>query len=64
MPETSNEDRIMKVMVNIEVDVPDKFVKNGEPDISVEVFGWSDNQPTRLYQDQTYIFKESEMTKF
>ena len=56
----------MKVMVNIEVDVPDQFVKNGEPDISVEVLGWSDDQstPTRLFQDQTYIFKESEMTRF
>lgn len=32
----------MKVMMNIEVDVPDEFVKNGEPNISVVVYGLDD----------------------
>lgn len=54
----------MKVIVNIEVDVPEWFVKNGEPDISVEVFGMNEDGATRLSPESIYIFKESEMTRF
>lgn len=54
----------MKVMVNIEVNVPEWFVKNGEPDISVEVLGMNENGAIRLSPEAIYIFKESEMTRF
>lgn len=54
----------MKVVVNIEVDVPEWFVKNGEPDIFVEVLGMNENGTTRLSPEAIYIFKESEITRF
>lgn len=55
----------MKVMVNIEVDVPDQFVKNGEPNISVVVYGLDEwGLKTGIIPADTYIFKESEMTRF
>ena len=55
----------MKEMVNIEVDVPDLFVQNGEPNISVVVYGLDEKGlKTSMIPADTYIFKESEMTRF
>jgi len=55
----------MKVMVNMEVDVPDQFVKNGEPHISVVVYGLDEKGlKLGIIPADTYIFKESEMTRF
>ena len=54
----------MKVMVNIEVEVPDRFVKDGEPDISVMVLGIDGDKTLKLFPESLYIFKENEMTRF
>lgn len=55
----------MKVMVNVEVDVPDQFVKNGEPSISVIVYGLDEKGlKSGTIPADTYIFKVSEMTRF
>ena len=54
----------MKVIVNIEVDVPDQFVKNGEPDISITVLGLDGDKTIRLFPESLYIFKENEMITF
>lgn len=55
----------MKVMANIEVDVPDLFVKNGEPNILVVVYGLDENGlKSCMIPANTYIFTEDQIVKF
>ena len=55
----------MRVVASIEMDVPDLFVKNGEPNISVVVYGLDEwGLKIGIIPADTYIFKEREMTRF